>query len=449
VTQPGDASSSPGAAPAADAGAAAAGKKLGLAEVTAIGIGGMIGGGIFAVLGLAMAVAGHAAPLTLAGGGAIALLTGISYAQLGLAFRDDGGSFTYIERAFAAPAIAGIAGWLLVAGYVGTLALYATAFGAYGASLVAGAATPALAASLSAVVLLGFLAINLAGAKLSGGVELGIVAVKLAILALFASVGFAGVERSHFIPVFDRGWIAPFAALGLIFVAYEGFELIPNAVDEMAAPQRNLKRAIVIAILVTAVIYVAVALAALGQLTPAEIQHDQEFVLAVAARPVLGQAGFVLIGIAALLSTSSAINATLFGAARLAMVMARDHALPRLFSLRERRRPVPWLALLVLAALSLAFTLAAPLAAISVFASGTFLLIFTAVNLAALKLARRIGLHPALPLVGAVLAAASFAILLWSTWVQDRASLTTLALFYLAAIAIELCLLWRRGPRRL
>jgi amino acid transporter len=449
VREPGDAAPPPRAAPASDAGTAENGKKLGLAEVTAIGIGGMIGGGIFAVLGLAMAVAGHAAPLTLAGGGAIALLTGLSYAHLGLAFRDDGGSFTYIEKAFAAPAMAGIAGWLLVAGYVGTLALYATAFGAYGASLVAGAATPALAASLSALVLVAFLAINLAGAKLSGGVELGIVAVKLAILALFASVGFARVEPSHFIPVFDRGWIAPFAALGLIFVAYEGFELIPNAVDEMRDPQRNLKRAIVIAILVTAAIYVAVALAALGQLTPAEIQHDQEFVLAVAARPVLGQAGFVLIGIAALLSTSSAINATLFGAARLATVMARDHALPRLFSLRERRRPVPWLALLVLAGLALAFTLAAPLAAISVFASGTFLLIFTLVNLAAWKLARRIALHPALPLAGAALAAASFALLLWNTWSHDRASLIALAVFYLAAVAIELFLLYRRGPRGL
>ena len=113
-------------------------KKLSLIEVTAIGIGGMIGGGIFAVLGLAIAVAGHAVALTLAGGGVIALLTGLSYAHLGLAFRDDGGSFTYMEKAFAAPGVAGIAGWLLVAGYVGTLALYATAFGDYGATLIGG-----------------------------------------------------------------------------------------------------------------------------------------------------------------------------------------------------------------------------------------------------------------------------------------------------------------------
>ena len=424
-------------------------KKLGLAEVTAIGIGGMIGGGIFAVLGLAIAIAGHAVALTLAAGGMIALLTGLSYAHLGLAFRGDGGSFTYIEHAFAAPAVAGVAGWLLVAGYVGTLALYATAFGAYGATLVAGTgASAGTMMALSALVLGAFLAINLLGAKLTGGVELGVVAIKLAILALFAAVAAAGVATSHFVPLFDHGMVTPIAAVALIFVAYEGFELIPNAVDEMAHPERDLRRAIVIAILVTTAIYVAVAVVALGNLTPSEIEHDQEYVLAIAARPTLGEAGFILIGIAALLSTASAINATLFGAARLAMVMAREHALPRLFSRQERKRPVPWVALVVLTALALGFTLAAPLKVISIFASATFLLIFAAVNLSALRLAGRIRLNRLVPLAGGVLALASFVMLLWHTWQADRESLAWLAIFYGGAGTIELALVWRRGPRR-
>jgi hypothetical protein len=217
----------------------------------------------------------------------------------------------------------------------------------------------------------------------------------------------------------------------------------------MRDPERDLKPAIVIAIIVTAVIYVAVALAALGQLTPTQIQHDQEYVLAVAARPVLGQTGFVVIGIAALLSTASAINATLFGAARLAMVMARDHALPNVFSLQARTRPVPYVALLVLTALSLAFTLAAPLSAISVFASGTFLLIFAAVNFAAVRLSRRIGLNPAIPWTGGLLASASFILLLWNSWQLDRTGLVTLGVFYGAAGLIETFLWIRKGPRKI
>ncbi|MDE2030099.1 MAG: amino acid permease [Alphaproteobacteria bacterium] len=423
-------------------------KKLNLAETTAIGIGGMIGGGIFAVLGLAIAVAGHAVALTLAVGGVIALLTGLSYAHLGLAFRDDGGSFTYIEKAFAAPAVAGIAGWLLVAGYVGTLALYATAFGDYGATLLHAAGSARAAGALASVVLGAFLAINLFGAKLSGGVELGVVATKLAILALFAVAGFMGLQAGHFTPLFDKGYATPLAAVALIFVAYEGFELIPNGIDEMQNPERDLRRAIVLSIVITAAIYVVVAIAALGNLTPAQIRQDQEYVLAVAARPMLGQAGFVLIGIAALLSTASAINATLFGAARLAMVMAQEHALPRLFARRERKRPVPYVALIVLTLLSLAFALTAKLAVISAFASATFLLIFAGVNFAAARLSRRIGLHPFIPLAGGSAASASFLMLLWHTYQHDRVSLCWLAGFYGAALAIEGVLTVARGRGR-
>jgi amino acid transporter len=421
-------------------------KKLNLAEVTAIGIGGMIGGGIFAVLGLAIATAGHAVALTLAAGGVIALLTGFSYAHLGLAYRDDGGSFTYIEKAFDAPAIAGIAGWLLVAGYIGTLALYASAFGAYGATLI-GNNAPWIAGGLSAGILGGFLAINLIGAKLSGSMELGIVGIKLAILAMFAAIGMIGLHAAHFVPLFDKGYATPLAAVALIFVAYEGFELIPNSIDEMAAPQRNLKRALLLSIAITSIIYVVVAIAALGNLTPAQIQNDQEYVLAVAARPILGEAGFVLIGIAALLSTASAINATLFGAARLAMVMAMDHALPKLFSRRERKYPIPYVSLIALAVLSAAFSVEAGLSVISSFASATFLLIFTGVNFAAFRLADRIGLNRVIPLTGGILAVASFAVLLWHCWTDDIDSFICIAAAYIAASAGEALLCWRKGPR--
>ena len=421
--------------------------KLNLAEVSAIGIGGMIGGGIFAVLGLAIATAGHAVALTLAGGGVIALLTGLSYAHLGLHFRGDGGSFTYIEKAFAAPAVAGCAGWLLVVGYVGTLALYATAFGDYGATLFGHGGARPVTAVLATIVLVVFLGVNLRGARTSGGIELGVVAIKLLILALFAAAGFIGIKADHFVPLFDRGIASPLVSVALIFVAYEGFELIPNAIDEMENPARDLRRAIVIAIVLTTIIYIVVAVAALGNLTPAQIQHDQEYVLAVAARPTLGQAGFVLIGIAALLSTASAINATLFGAARLAMVMARERALPQMFALRDRTRDVPYVALLALTGLSLAFALAAPLAAISGLASATFLLIFAAVNFAALRLARQIGLSPLVPFAGGTLATASLGMLLWHDWQSDQPSLYLLLAVFGTVVVIEIALTVRRGQR--
>lgn len=294
---------------------------------------------------------------------------------------------------------------------------------------------------------MGFLGINLRGVRTSGAIELGIVAIKLLILAVFAVVGLIGIKAKHFMPLFDRGHTSPLIAVALIFVAYEGFELIPNAIDEMADPARNLRRSIVIAVVLTTVIYIVVAVAALGNLTPAQIQQDQEYVLAVAARPTLGQAGFVMIGIAALLSTASAINATLFGAARLAMVMARERALPRMFALQERTRPVPYVALLVLTGMSLAFALVAPLGAISGFASATFLVIFAAVNFSALRLAKKIGLAPPIPLAGGFLATASLGTLLWHDWQADRPSLYLLITIYGTVVAVEAVLIARRGKR--
>lgn len=143
--------------------------KLSLKEVIAMGMGGMVGGGIFSVLGLAIAQAGHAAPIAFALGGIIALLTGLSYAHLGLAFQSSGGSFTFLEHAFKNRNIAAIGGWLLLVGYVGTMALYAYTFGVYGSAMLGSDGTsPAMHHLLETLILLTFMGINLYGIKASG-----------------------------------------------------------------------------------------------------------------------------------------------------------------------------------------------------------------------------------------------------------------------------------------
>ncbi|MHC4716927.1 MAG: APC family permease, partial [Planctomycetota bacterium] len=234
------------------------GEKLDLKAVIAMGVGGMVGGGIFSVLGLAIGVAGHAAPVVFAIGAVIALLTGLSYARLGLAFRSAGGSFTYLEHAFRHRNVAGAAGWLLLAGYIGTLGLYSYTFGAYGSAMLGGEAGrhPAMHHLLSSLVLLVFLGVNLYSVAAAGGGEVVIVLVKVAILALFGAIGLFSLQADHVLPVFDKGRVAAVMAAGLIFVAYEGFELIPNSIEDMDAPERNLGRGLVISILIAAAIYV-------------------------------------------------------------------------------------------------------------------------------------------------------------------------------------------------
>jgi len=181
-------------------------EQLGLKELVAMGVGGMVGGGIFSVLGLSVGLAGHAAPIAFALGGIIALLTGWSYARLGLAFRSDGGSFTYLEHAFRQPNIAALGGWLLLTGYIGTLALYAYTFGVYGTVIMGGTAHGSpMQHLLESGVLLTFLGVNLYGVKAAGHTEDVIVLVKVLILSLFAVTGLFYVKADHLLPVFNQG----------------------------------------------------------------------------------------------------------------------------------------------------------------------------------------------------------------------------------------------------
>lgn len=387
-----------------------------------MGVGGMVGGGIFSVLGLSVGLAGHAAPVAFALGGAIAMITGWSYIKLGLAYHSDGGSFTYLEHAFSHPNIAGIGGWLLLAGYVGTLGLYGFTFGVYGSAMlgdaVAGSAAPRVLAS---GVLLTFLGVNLYGVKASGESEDILVLIKVVILSLFAVAGVFYVRSDHLLPVFNTGAMGVLTGAALIFVAYEGFELIPNAICEMKDPARQLGRGIVISVVVTTIIYVVVALVAVGNLLPDEITRYKEYALAVAAKPFLGQAGFMLIGLGALLSTASAINATLFSTARLGLAMSQDRALPKVFSHKERTNDIPFVSLIVITVVAVVFVNTMNLTIISSFASSIFLLVFASINLSAFRLRGKIGIHPAPPLIALGVCIASWIVLcsyLYRTEVQ-------------------------------
>ncbi|NOZ78706.1 MAG: amino acid permease [Acidobacteria bacterium] len=423
--------------------------KLGLKELIAMGVGGMVGGGIFSVLGLSVGMAGHAAPIAFSLGGVIALLTGWSYARLGLTFRSDGGSFTYLEYAFHHPNIAGLGGWLLLVGYIGTMALYSYTFGVYGTAML-GATGHTLAVQhvLASGVLLLFLGINLYGVKAAGHSEDVIVMVKVLILTLFAVAGLFTVTTNHILPVFNTGVGGALMGAALIFVAYEGFELIPNAVHEMERPERNLPRGILISIIITTVIYIVVSFVAVGNLTAQAINTAKEYALAEAARPFLGQAGFLLIGLGALLSTASAINATMFGTARLGNVMAQDKDLPHVFSMRERTRDVPWASLCILTAATLLFVNTGNLTIISSFASAAFLLIFASINLAAMRLRRKIGISWLTPLAGFILSLASWLILGVYLWQHHRQNFEWIVLSYVVIAAAELLFSERRLLRR-
>jgi amino acid transporter len=262
--------------------------KFGLKELIAIGVGGMIGGGIFSVMGLAVGITGNATPIAFLLAGLLALVMGYSYVKLAVSFHSDGASFTYLEYAFPEHKFIGaITGWMVIIGYIGTLALYAFTFGAYGAELL-GASDGIVRQILSVGVVLIFMMINLIGTKTLGKTEDLIVYSKIILLGLLAFAGMQSIEVEKMQPVFDHGFLSVFMAAALIFVAFEGFQLITNGVCETKDPQKNIGRGIYGSIAIVTLIYVILSVVAIGSLSEAELVAAEEYALAVAIEPSMG-----------------------------------------------------------------------------------------------------------------------------------------------------------------
>ncbi len=420
-------------------------EKLGLKELIAMGVGGMVGGGIFSVLGLSANLSGHAAPIAFAIGGIIALLTGWSYSRLGLTYSSEGGSFTYLEKAFKSQSIAALGGWLLIVGYIGTLSLYAYTFGVYGGGMFGNNIySGALKHLLESGIILIFLGVNLYGVKAAGHTEDIIVIVKVVILSLFAIVGLFYVKSDHIFPILDKGDMGVLMGAALIFVAYEGFELIPNAINETKNPQSNIPKGIMYSIIITIAIYILVSFVAVGNLTPQEIIKYKESALAIAAKPFLGNAGFMLISLGAILSTASAINATLFGTARLGKVMAQEKDLPKLFSMRERTKDIPWASLSVISLITILFVNVGDLTIISSFSSSSFLLIFASINLSAFIKRKDIKISAYYPIVGIIFCLSSWLVLIYYLWHHDKNSLFWIGISYICIFILEFIFSKRR-----
>ena len=423
------------------------GRVLGLLELIAMGVGGMIGGGIFSVLGLAVGITGHAAPLAFAIGSLIALAAGYSYIRLALTFRSDGASYTYLAKAFAkAPHISGITGWTVIVGYVGTLALYAFTFGAYGADLLGQPGNALLRMSLSMAVLLFFLIVNLHGTKTSGRTEDIVVYAKILLLAVFAVAGFATIKPHYLTPVVNKGVPSVFMAGALIFVAFEGFQLITNAVTETHDPDKNIARGIYGSILITSLIYILLAIVGIGNLPSAKLIAAEEYALAAAARPVLGEAGTILVAFAALLATSSAINATIFGASRMMAEMGDDGVMPSCMARRSLRN-VPYVPVLTMTALASLFTLLGGLTIIAAFSSMTFLLVSIGVSVANLRLISQTKANRPLIWLGLLLMTTTVLLLVIHLWQSDPNTLAGIIAIYAAVIVGELAYQrWKAAP---
>lgn len=409
--------------------------KIGLWAVIAIGVGGMVGGGIFAVLGLAVQLAHGGTPVAFALAGIVALLTTYSYAKLSVTYPSRGGTVTFLDRTFGSGMFTGSLNVLLWLSYVVMLSLYAFAFGSYGATFLPETWQAIGKHALISLSVLAIAGLNLLSAEFIGKVEDWVVGLKVSILLLFVGTGLAGINTFQIAP---GSWSSPLqlAAGGMIiFLAYEGFELIANTAHDVRDAGQTLPRAYFTAVGFVMGLYVLVALVTVGNLSVDKLLAAKDYALAEAARPFLGETGFLLIAVAAMLSTASAINATLYGAARLSYCIARDGELPTMLERKVWGEPME--GLLITAGLTLFVANAFDLTSISTLGSAGFLLIFSAVNVANARHAPYTNSHGWISAVGAIACLAALGALVWQTTMTAPAKLWILAAMVTLAVAIE------------
>ncbi|WP_144927725.1 APC family permease [Halorubrum salsamenti] len=384
-------------------------EKLGLLGAVSIALGGMIGGGIFAVLGVVAEMSGAAAWIAFFGGGIVAFCAGYSYIRLQRVGDVSGGSVSFLEEFIDSTTITGMVGWTLLFGYIGSMGMYAFAFGSFATRLlgVEAAFGVPLRPIVSIVAILGFVGLNVVGARASGLTEVLLVGAKVGILLVFGVWGFyfgarTGQLTTGLSSSVEAGGLLMSAALS--FVAFQGWQLLFYDEESLRDARTTIPRAIYLSIPLSLGLYILVAVVTTGLLQPETIAANPEVSLAIAAEPFMGRIGFALISVAALFSTGSAINATLFSAARFATGMLEDDLLPDQIGDADADG-APTRPLLVLGLITATFTAYGSLQGITSFASLAFITVFGSMSLLAFRNREglRTGVLPAVGVLGAVL----------------------------------------------
>jgi len=354
---------------------------MNLWSVSALGIGAMVGAGVFAVMGQAALVAGNLTYVAFILGGVIAALSGYSYAVLAVHFPDTGGVSAYFDRAFGTARLSGSLSLFYMLTIAITVALVAKAFGGYAAPLIFAHPKSVWVDVFASAIVVLLALLNIAGSGLVGRAEIVLVGIKLVILAglmISGSVGMAAARPP--IAELHPGVMGLAGCVGLTFLAYAGYDNTANAASSVKNPRRTIPLAMFMAIGVVIVLYVGLALVVVSSVPAAEIAAHSETAVAEAARPVLGQTGYIIVSIGALLATASGINAWIYNGMNISLALAKTGQLPRAFRRITWRNGTRGVLVSVAGVLMIVNLL--DLAALANITSAAFLIIYLAVYVA-------------------------------------------------------------------
>lgn len=362
-------------------------RPLGLVELIAIALGGMVGGGIFAILGVSVEFIGNSTPVAILIGGMLALCAAYSYVKLALLYKDEGATYSFFKKTFPQSRFAAsVIGWFVAFGYVSTLALYAFTFSSYFCAAFSIENYPLIRQAVAGLVILFFVAVNLISVKGMGKLEDFMVYTKLALMLLISGLLAEEGDLSNMLPLIEpkSSWASIVMIAAVTFVAYEGFQLVIHAYNETDSPQRNIPRSIYSAIVIATFLYIVLSLGALASIPQAEIIAGKEHALAAGSERIFGKLGTYIVVFSALLATSSAISGTLFGASRLIAVIADDGYFPKVLRVRTKEH-IPRNAILTMFVLAFLLILVGGLQAILEFGSVTFIIVSFLMALANFK----------------------------------------------------------------
>jgi APA family basic amino acid/polyamine antiporter len=398
-------------------------RELGLVGAVALGLGAMVGAGVFVLSGMAAGAAGPALILAFALNGLIALVVGCCYAELVAMMPRTGGAYVWAKPGLG-PRAGFFAGWISWFAQLVACSLYATAFGSFASTLVqsVSGATPAAwhATAISIAILLTLLWVNYHGAGDAGRLEIVVTGLKVAIILVVVSFGLLTIAGNPeplapFTPFFPEGASGLLGAMGLTFIAFEGYEVIVQAAEEVKRPSKTIPRAILVSICIAVALYLLVAIVMLGavEAPPGQSLHHyfgrlgELGLIETAGQFVPG--GRLMLLVAGLASTASALNATVYGSTRIAFAMGRGGDLPDGLGRVHPKRRTPHVAIAVSGALMLLVLLALPIRDIAAAADIMFLLVFSLVCATVIRLRKlwpnrerpfRVPLSPLLPGIG-------------------------------------------------
>ena len=416
-------------------------RTLSVRQAAFIGVGSMVGAGIFALLGAAGEVAGSAVWISFLFAGVVAVLQGYSFAKLGARYPSAGGFLEYVIRGWGQGHFTGVLAWLLLAVNAIITAMVAVSFGSYASAAVADNAD--WTKPFAVLILLVMASLNVLGSQAVARAQTVVVIVVIGILVVFSVATLSTMDTDLLAFSGYPSFRDIVSSVALTFFAFLGFGVITFTAKDLADPNRQLPKAIYLALGIASVVYVAVALGVFGTLTVDEVVSSGGTALAVAAEPVLGAAGYWMMTVTALFATAGATNSGLYPATGLGDEMAAVGQFPPAMGRRVGGRAS--MGILVTAAAATILALFFDLNAIASIGSAVALVVFTLVTAGHLRIRHETGAQTwvlVLAEVTTVVVLLSFAL---TTLVDEPATAAALVVILLLGVGLDLWWKRRRG----